>query len=640
VSSLEDAKWLGRTMPAETSAPAQSNSRRGMPHRTALLQNVDYVEAPPRSDAQLSAKGTFRTGNQSHLYMETQSVVATPLDGNCWEVIISDQDPNFSQWTLAKVLDVPAKNINIKVPRAGGAFGGKLLRQMLTGSAAVVAAKKLRRTVKIQNERSDDMQMNMGRQAMDFDYEVTFDKSGRVDTMNMTQHFAPGWFYGDTSGDLDMGVGFADNCYKYSSLKITRNVLKTDTTHCTSMRAPGCMQSLIASEVVMEHVAKVVGKPLEEVQSLNFYKSGDVTPFGDHIDENGYNWTIPTLWPKVQEDAAYNARKADVLKYNSENRWTKKGIAMSTVKYPMDIGGNYSSGAQICVYHDGSVLVTTGGVECGQGLYTTVALCVANTLGVPLETISVGPTETSKIPNNSGTGGSGTSEESSHAAILASQEILANLKPYFDKGKKWQEAVASAIEDGISLMASKWWTWKQHKYPGGKTPNTNLYASYGTAVSEVLVDALTGEVSVSRVDVLMDLGTQLDAAVDIGQLQGGFTIALGYVLSEELKVDSLGKQLNLGTWDYKIPGAYDIPLEFNVSLLKDTPNPVGVKGSKACAEPVMGLVASVYLAVKNAIYAAREEVGLGDSWFQLDLPLTPERVATAIGVPVSQLDVP
>lgn len=145
-----------------------------------------------------------------------------------------------------------------------------------------------------------------------------------------------------------------------------------------------------------------------------------------------------------------------------------------------------------------------------------------------------------------------------------------------------------------------------------------------------MVDVLTGEVAVERVDIIMDLGNQLNAAVDIGQVQGGFVMALGYLLSEEQSMDATGKRQHLGSWDYKIPTAYDIPVEFNVSLLKNTPNPNGVKSSKAMAEPVMHLVASPYLAVKNAIYAARTEMGRKDEWIQLDVPLTPKTVQAAI----------
>merc|ERR1719456_664255 len=166
-------------------------------------------------------------------------------------------------------------------------------------------------------------------------------------------------------------------------------------------------------------------------------------------------------------------------------------------------------------------------------------------------------------------------------------------------------------------MVASWHAWE-------KAPDTNMhpYATYGVAASEVLVDILTGEVLVERVDVLMDLGKQLDAATDLGQLQGGFVMALGWVLTEELCWNSAGTQLNLGSWEYKIPTAYDIPLEFNISLLQGVPNqsPTAVKGSKLQAEPVMALVSSVILAVKEALYSARKDNGLGDDWFPLELP--------------------
>lgn len=166
------------------------------------------------------------------------------------------------------------------------------------------------------------------------------------------------------------------------------------------------------------------------------------------------------------------------------------------------------------------------------------------------------------------------------------------------------------------------------------------YNVYGACVSEVLVDVLTGEVCVEKVDILMDLGNQLNAAVDVGQVQGGFVMALGYLFSEEQQVGADGQRLHLGSWEYKVPTAYDIPIEFNVSLLKNTPNPNGVKSSKAVAEPVMHLVASPYLAVKNAIYAARTELGRKDEWFQLNTPISPEVVCSKIGVPLDKMSMP
>eukprot|EP00931_Biecheleriopsis_adriatica_P115532 TRINITY_DN91318_c0_g1_i1.p1 TRINITY_DN91318_c0_g1~~TRINITY_DN91318_c0_g1_i1.p1 ORF type:complete len:1349 (-),score=270.27 TRINITY_DN91318_c0_g1_i1:87-4088(-) len=637
VTSLEDAVKLKRTLTgaehaaAQKAAGAAPSRHRGLRGKGAA-EGVHYSNGQSLSVTQ-TATATFKTGGQRHFYMETQSSLAVPVDGGQMELVVSDQDANFTQQNVALVLKVPMHRINVKVPRAGGAFGAKLMRQCVNATAAAVAAHTLQRPVRIQNERSDDCASVAGREPIDFEYEASFDATGKIDTCNMKMTMDPGWFYGDASGDMDMAVGWSDNCYQWNSWKVTPVAATTNTPHSTPMRAPGCMQSILAAEVVMEHIAKTVGKPVEEVQAANFYdvSTKPTTPFGDHIGQYGYNWTIPQLWTTIQESAQFAMRQKDIEAYNSANRWTKKGIAISPCKYVMGIDF-YSSGALVCVYADGTVLISTGGSEVGQGLNTKVSMCAAQTLGLPLEKILVGPRETSKIPNNTGTGGSGTSECTSQAVIQACEEVLEKLKPYRE-GKSWEDAVQAANTDHISLVASSWFTSK-------KSGNTNLYATYGTAVSEVLVDVLTGEVRLERMDVLMDFGTQLDAAVDIGQLQGGMVMALGFLLTEELKVDASGTQLNLGTWDYKIPMAYDIPLQFNVSLLKDTPNPVGIRSSKASAEPSMCLVSSVYLAVKQAIYAARKELSGDDSWFMLNTPLTPERVRTAIAVPADKMTVP
>lgn len=234
VTSLAEATRLRRTVPGTSTAPG--HTQRGVNLERA--GGVTHSVGPPRYGADMSATGTFKTGGQRHFYMETQAVFVTPLDGDCYEVVCSDQDSNFTQQNLSLILGVPAHNINVKVPRAGGAFGGKLTRQMLTASAASIAATSMRRPIRIQNERSDDLQMCAGREPIDFDYTVTFDETGKVDTMDLKMTMDPGYFYGDASGDMSMAVGWSDNCYNYRSFHVTTAAAVTNTPHTTSMRAP------------------------------------------------------------------------------------------------------------------------------------------------------------------------------------------------------------------------------------------------------------------------------------------------------------------------------------------------------------------------------------------------------------------
>lgn len=225
-------------------------------------------------DAGMStAAGTFKTGGQRHFYMETQSVCVTPIDGgDKWEVVTSCQDGDTHQRCLALVLGIAAHKVTVVTPRAGGAFGGKLTRQMLPSTAALVAASVLNKPVRIQFERSDDMQMVVGREPMEFDYTVTYDPAtGKVGTMVMDMTIQPGWYLGDSAGCMEMAVGWSDNCYQYESFKVNTHSALSATPHSTAMRAPGCMQSILASEVVMEHVAKLCKKSMAEVQAANFY---------------------------------------------------------------------------------------------------------------------------------------------------------------------------------------------------------------------------------------------------------------------------------------------------------------------------------------------------------------------------------
>jgi len=604
------------------------------------VDGVSHQESPPCAEAEQNLKATWKTGAQYHFYMETQCTVARPLDGDRWEFIISDQWPAYSQMNLANILGIPQNNINCIMRHAGGGFGGKIFKQIYLAAACAVAARKLRQPVIAQNERLDDMRTVGAREPIHFNYDVSFDSTGKVDTMDFSMDFFCGWFYGDAAGDAGMATQWSDNCYHYNTFKSKTNPVLTNTPHTTAMRGPGAMQSMMFADVVMEHISKTLGKPLEEVQELNFYKLNDKTPFGDTIGQDGYNWTIPILWEQIQKDADYVARKAAVEKYNSQNRWVKKGIGLTPVKYLAGLD-QYQSGALVCVYADGTILVNHGGCEIGQGINTVCALCAMQTLGEYfgcaaidfMTKITIGQTETDRVPNQTSTGGSGTTEVTSQAVTLACKDLAIRVKKHQKPGATWEEAVAAASAAGERLSEASW-------FKAASTKNAQTYSTYGVAVSEVQVDVLTGEVRVERVDILMDLGTQLDAAVDIGQLEGGFVVALGYLLSEERLQNAKGEELTLGTWNYKIPGAYDIPLVFNCSLLKNSPNPKGIRGSKLSAEPVMGLVSSTYFAIKQAMYSARKDAGLGDEWFMLDMPATPENICMAIGTPIDKLQVP
>jgi len=568
--------------------------------------------------AEQSVTGTFASGGQSHFYMEPQTTLATPSE-NGLELWTGDQDPAFTQTTVSTLLGIQANQVNVKVRRVGGGFGGKLTRQAPLAAACALAAVKLQQPIFAVNERLADMTMTGGREPITVDYSADHDTQGKLARINMQIHCDGGWLSADASGDLAMAVGFSDNVFFAPNYKCNSALYKTHTHSRTSQRAPGVVQSITAIQVIMEHISRNLGLPFETVQKLNFYKPGQVTPWGDVIASESFNWTLPSIWDKLHQDASFDARSQAVNAFNACNRWRKRGIAMTPVKYGMSFN-DYHTLAIVNIYADGSVLVAHGGCEIGQGIHTKVAQAAAHVLGIDLSRIRVDDTETSKAPNNTCTGGSGTSESAVYAVGLACETLNGRLAKYRKEKPSWELAVGAAIGAKVCLSAEGW--------SADTTPNTFAYATYGAAVSEVELDVLTGEIEILRVDVLMDLGRQLNAGIDIGQVEGGFVIALGYFFSEQVLWDKNGRQLNIGSWEYKIPSSCDVPQEFNVALA-GVPNPNGRFGSKGSAEPPLSLAASAYFAAKFAVYASREDLGRGAGFFELPVPCTVEELQRA-----------
>jgi len=312
------------------------------------------------------------------------------------------------------------------------------------------------------------------------------------------------------------------------------------------------------------------------------------------------------------------------------------------LKYGITWAARY--GCDVNIYIDGTVGIIHSGIESGQGINTKVAQCAALTLGIPIELITVDTTSTISTPNADPTGGSITSGLNSKAVMEACDTLNKRLAPLraLLKGQgnigksatpeelkaSWQELIFKAYNAGVELKASSWVNWS------GNEPFT--YNSYGVACTEVLVDVLTGETQILQTDILFDCGISLNPAVDIGQVEGAFVMGIGYYLTEHIEYSLSGDLISDGTWEYKPPSQKDIPIVFNVALLKDAPNPVGVLKSKASGEPPLCMSCSVFFAVKHAIAAARADLQEAPT-FALDPPALVNKVQQCCGVDQSKL---
>jgi xanthine dehydrogenase large subunit len=328
----------------------------------------------------------------------------------------------------------------------------------------------------------------------------------------------------------------------------------------------------------------------------------------------------------------------------------KKGLALTPVKFGIAFNVSHlnQAGALVHVYVDGSVLVNHGGTEMGQGVNTKVMQVVAHELGVDIERVRITATDTSKVANTSATAASTGADLNGKAAQDAARQIRERLAAHaakmyggdaaevrfaadtvFVNGREllFRELVAAAYLARVQL-----WSDGYYATPGlswdakSMTGNPFSYFAYGAAVSEVVVDTLTGEWKLLRADVLYDAGKSLNPAIDIGQVEGGFIQGMGWLTTEELWWNPAGKLMTHAPSTYKIPAVSDCPRDFRVRLFENANVTDSIHRSKAVGEPPLLLPFSVFFAIRDAI----SSVGGHKVNPPLNAPATSEEILRAI----------
>jgi len=445
------------------------------------------------------------------------------------------------------------------------------------------------------------MTINGGREPMAFEYKVGFDDSGKISGLELDMYMDSGCTRDMSGGSLDMGMLWADNAYYFENYCATAYLCKTNLPTNTSMRAPGVVQSSLATELIVERVAFELGLPVTQVQELNFYQDGDKTPYRKTIEDS----TLPTVWGMLKENANYDQRLQEAEAFNETYLWKKRGVSITPVKYGIAWSG-YDGGVVVNINNsDGTVLVRHSGCEIGQGLSTKLAQVVAYELGVDMSTVKVNPTRTDVISNGGMTGGSATSEVICQAAINACKTLNDRMNPQrlINPDATWLELLSAVNGRGVSLNSEGWFS-PTMKQQGG----TFAYYVWAAALTEVELDVLTGEITVTASHIVYDCGISLNPAIDIGQIEGAFIMGLGYFTTENVVHDQeTGQLLTEGTWEYKPPMALDIPLDFSVTLLDNSPNNNGILRSKATGEPPYIIANSIYFALRMAISASRDD---------------------------------
>uniref|UniRef100_A0A673N7L9 Xanthine dehydrogenase/oxidase n=1 Tax=Sinocyclocheilus rhinocerous TaxID=307959 RepID=A0A673N7L9_9TELE len=574
--------------------------------------------------------GEMHIGGQEQFYLETNCTLAVPRgeDGEM-ELFVSTQSASKTQALVAKALGVPANRVVCRVKRMGGGFGGKESRSTILSTVVAVAAHTVKRPVRCMLDRDEDMLVTGGRHPFFGHYKVGYMNNGRVMALEVRLYSNAGNSLDLSLSILERALFHMDNSYNIPNIRGTGYMCKTNLPSNSAFRGFGGPQGMMIAESWMSDMALSCGLPAEEVRRMNMYKEGDFTPFNQRLDQ----FTIDRCWEECMQLSDFNKRKDAVEQYNRQHRWTKRGLSIIPTKFGISFTAVFlnQAGALVLVYSDGSVLLTHGGTEMGQGLHTKMVQVASKTLGIPCSKIHITETSTNTVPNTSPTAASASSDLNGMAIYNACQTLLQRLQPYKDQNPKgcWEDWVKAAYFNRVNLSANGFYKTPDLGYDfetnSGRPFN---YFSYGVAVSEVEIDCLTGSHKNLHTSIVMDVGKSLNPALDIGQVEGGFMQGLGLFTLEELRYSPDGYLYTRGPGMYKIPAFGDIPIELKVSLLRDAPNEKAIFSSKAVGEPPLFLAASVFYAIKDAITAARAESNLTGP-FRLDSPATPERIRNA-----------
>ena len=552
-------------------------------------ENVDGVECLVVANAQT-------TGGQAHFYLETQSCVVEPVDGDRWRIIPSTQSPMEMHQTAAMALGVEYHRVEVDMPQVGGGYGGKTEQARFVVGPAVVAANALGRPVRLVVPRAADTAMIGKRHAVYGRYQVAIDpRTGVLHGMDTAMWADGGAFY-DCSYIVTNCLQLrADNAYRIANFRNQIDVCRTNKAPSTAFRSFGDVQGKLIIENAVDDAAYAAGLDPVQVRETNLYQRGDVTPFGQALT---YCY-MREVWAYLREVSRYDERKAAVAEFNKANRWRKRGIAMMPVKY----GSGYNltqleqAVAYLAVYAgDGSVVIHQGGVEMGQGLNTRVEQVASYVLNVPFDLLRVESPNTGVIPNPTSTGASTGTSYSAEAVKQVCEQLrgrltefgyrmleengpdwcCANQIDFWNYGKQgwatpvtnaatgttrliWQNLVQVAYQQRVDLVVSftapmrggekpvPALTYKpmaeQRDIPGievdrkarpGGAVDEFCDFTYSAACSTVEVDILTGEVKVLSTDIAYDIGWSLNPALDIGQVEGAFVQGIGYVLTEDL----------------------------------------------------------------------------------------------------------
>lgn len=583
------------------------------------------------ADCEYIFEGRTEQNGQEHLYIETQGAYAVPMENGGIRVYSSTQGPTAVQRAVCRVTGLAMHQVEVDVQRLGGGFGGKEDQANAWAAICAVATQLTKRPVKYALHRMEDMRMTGKRHPYSSDYKIGLDKDLKIVAYEASFFQNAGASCDLSPPVLERTLFHCTNSYFIPNVTATAYCCRTNLPPNTAFRGFGGPQGMFVIEAAIAHAAENLGVSASEIQRRNLLETGDEFPFGQIAESEAR-----TSWLQADAKFDFAALQRESDDFNANSRYFKKGVAVMPICFGISFTKTPMNQARslVHVYTDGSVAVSTGAVEMGQGVNTKMAQVASAVFGLDIAQVKVHTTNTLRIANTSPTAASAAADLNGKATQIACETIRERLLEVAASmlGREtpegvtlgdidWQTLVMEAHLRRVNLsehshyatpgIGFDWTTAKGHPF---------AYHVYGTAIVGVTVDCLRGRYEVDYVKCCHDFGTSMNKSVDLGQIEGGIVQGLGWMTMEEVVYDADGKLRSNALSTYKVPDVYSVPKEIAVVPLESDRANLAIFNSKAVGEPPLMYGIGAYFAIRNAIrsYTDRSPA--------FDCPLTPEKV--------------
>ncbi len=463
-------------------------------------------------------EGKTEQNGQEHLYIETQGAYAVPMENGGIRVYSSTQGPTAVQRAVCRVTGLAMHQVEVDVQRLGGGFGGKEDQANAWAGICAVGTQLTGRPVKYALHRMEDMRMTGKRHPYSSDYRIGLDKDLKIVGYEASFYQNAGASCDLSPPVLERTLFHCTNSYFIPNVTATAYCCRTNLPPNTAFRGFGGPQGMFVIESAIAHAAEQLGVSAVDIQKKNLLQTGDEFPYGQIAESEAV-----TSWSQADEkyDFAQLQREAD--EYNASSKYLKKGVALMPICFGISFTKTPMNQARslVHVYTDGSVAVSTGAVEMGQGVNTKMAQVAAKMFGLQIEKVKVHTTNTLRIANTSPTAASAAADLNGKATQIACETIRNRLLevalPLVEaatiddlslengfvhrNGEKtqldWQTLVMDAHLQRVNLsehshyatpgIGFDWSTAKGHPF---------AYHVYGTAIVGVTVDCLRGRYEV------------------------------------------------------------------------------------------------------------------------------------------------